>query len=157
MVFLVVSFLLALQPLSYMHSSAIHSCYMSRPLCPLPHHHPNYTWVKSTNYKIHLVMQFPPSSRHIVHLRPKYPPQRPVLNALSTSIKTARLLYNHTQNYNFLYSDFYVSIQQARRQKVWIELQQALVELDRLCGLMVRVLGYRSGGPGSIPGTTRKN
>jgi hypothetical protein len=25
----------------------------------------------------------------------------------------------------------------------------------RLCGLMVRVLGYRSGGPGSIPGTTR--
>jgi hypothetical protein len=27
---------------------------------------------------------------------------------------------------------------------------------DRLCGLMVRVLGYRSGGPGSILGTTRK-
>jgi hypothetical protein len=27
---------------------------------------------------------------------------------------------------------------------------------DGLCGLVVRVLGYRSGGPGSIPGTTRK-
>jgi hypothetical protein len=27
---------------------------------------------------------------------------------------------------------------------------------DRLCGLVVRVLGYRSGGPGSIHGTTRK-
>jgi hypothetical protein len=27
---------------------------------------------------------------------------------------------------------------------------------DRLCGLVVRVLGYRSGGPGSIPGTARK-
>jgi hypothetical protein len=27
---------------------------------------------------------------------------------------------------------------------------------DRLCGLVVRVLGYRSGGPGSSPGTTRK-
>jgi hypothetical protein len=26
---------------------------------------------------------------------------------------------------------------------------------DRLCGLVVRVLNYRSGGPGSIPGTTR--
>jgi hypothetical protein len=26
---------------------------------------------------------------------------------------------------------------------------------DRLCGLVVRVLGYRSGGPGSIPGTIR--
>jgi hypothetical protein len=29
-------------------------------------------------------------------------------------------------------------------------------ECDRLCSLVVRVLGYRSGGPGSIPGTTRK-
>jgi hypothetical protein len=28
---------------------------------------------------------------------------------------------------------------------------------DRLCGLVVRVLGYRSGGPGSIPGITKKN
>jgi hypothetical protein len=28
---------------------------------------------------------------------------------------------------------------------------------DRLCGLVVIVLGYRSGGPGSIPGTTRIN
>jgi hypothetical protein len=27
---------------------------------------------------------------------------------------------------------------------------------DRLCGLVVRVLGYRSWGPGSIPGTNRK-
>jgi hypothetical protein len=28
--------------------------------------------------------------------------------------------------------------------------------MDRLCGLVVRVLGYKSGGLGSIPGTTRK-
>jgi hypothetical protein len=28
--------------------------------------------------------------------------------------------------------------------------------VDRLCGLVVRVLGYRSGGLSSIPGTTRK-
>jgi hypothetical protein len=27
--------------------------------------------------------------------------------------------------------------------------------MELLCGLVVRVLGYRSGGPGSIPGTTR--
>jgi hypothetical protein len=27
---------------------------------------------------------------------------------------------------------------------------------DRLCGLVVKVLGYRSGGPGSNPGPTRK-
>jgi hypothetical protein len=31
-----------------------------------------------------------------------------------------------------------------------------LYYIDRLCGLVVRVLGYRSGGPGSIPGTTKK-
>jgi hypothetical protein len=30
------------------------------------------------------------------------------------------------------------------------------LQIDRLCGLVVRVLGYRSGGPGLIPGTTRK-
>jgi hypothetical protein len=30
------------------------------------------------------------------------------------------------------------------------------IENDRLCGLVVRVLGYRSGGPGSIPVITRK-
>jgi hypothetical protein len=29
-------------------------------------------------------------------------------------------------------------------------------KLDRLCALVVRVLGYRSGGLGSIPGITRK-
>jgi hypothetical protein len=28
--------------------------------------------------------------------------------------------------------------------------------VDRLYGLVVRVLGYRSGGPGSIPSTTKK-
>jgi hypothetical protein len=30
-----------------------------------------------------------------------------------------------------------------------------MIDPDRLCGLVARVLGYRSGGPGSIPGTTR--
>jgi hypothetical protein len=29
------------------------------------------------------------------------------------------------------------------------------IYIYRLCGLVVRDLGYRSGGPGSIPGTTR--
>jgi hypothetical protein len=28
-------------------------------------------------------------------------------------------------------------------------------ERERLCGLVATFLGYRSGGPGSIPGTTR--
>jgi hypothetical protein len=29
------------------------------------------------------------------------------------------------------------------------------LEYDRFCGLVVRVPGYRSRGPGSIPGSTR--
>jgi hypothetical protein len=32
----------------------------------------------------------------------------------------------------------------------------AVLWTDLLCGLVVRVLGYRSEDPGSIPGTTRK-
>jgi hypothetical protein len=35
-------------------------------------------------------------------------------------------------------------------------IKSIFVKIDRLCGLVVRVLGYRSGGPGSIPGTTKK-
>jgi hypothetical protein len=35
-------------------------------------------------------------------------------------------------------------------------IKESRVRLDRLCGLVVRVLGYRSGGPGSISGTTRE-
>jgi hypothetical protein len=31
-----------------------------------------------------------------------------------------------------------------------------IVVKDRLCGLVARILGYRFGGPGSIPGTTKK-
>jgi hypothetical protein len=35
-------------------------------------------------------------------------------------------------------------------------LMNVCIDQDRLCGLVVRVLGFRSGGKGSIPGTTRK-
>jgi hypothetical protein len=37
-----------------------------------------------------------------------------------------------------------------------IQLFMYLHLQDRLCGLVVRVLGFRSGDSGSIPGTTRK-
>jgi hypothetical protein len=33
--------------------------------------------------------------------------------------------------------------------------QKHFIKYYSLCGLVVRVLGYRSGGPGSIPGTTQ--
>jgi hypothetical protein len=35
------------------------------------------------------------------------------------------------------------------------ERSMAYIQMDRLCDLVVRVPGYRSRGPGSIPGTTR--
>jgi hypothetical protein len=38
----------------------------------------------------------------------------------------------------------------------YVKIPTACLEGDRLCGLVVRVLGHRSGCPGSIPGTTRK-
>jgi hypothetical protein len=43
----------------------------------------------------------------------------------------------------------------ASHPKIYYFVRQENV-CDRLCGLVVRVLGYRSGGPGSIPGTTKK-
>jgi hypothetical protein len=36
-----------------------------------------------------------------------------------------------------------------------IGFHQLVYIVDRFCGLLVRFLGYRSGSPGSIPGTTR--
>jgi hypothetical protein len=41
----------------------------------------------------------------------------------------------------------------ASNKIIWSALHE---RMDRLCGLVVRVLGYISGGQGSIPGTTRK-
>jgi hypothetical protein len=38
----------------------------------------------------------------------------------------------------------------------YVHLSFVYASVDRLCGLVVRVLGYRSGGRGSVPGTTRK-
>jgi hypothetical protein len=46
----------------------------------------------------------------------------------------------------------------ARTRSRWVDnIKIGFREVgDRLCCLVVRVLGYRSGGPGSIPGTTKK-
>jgi hypothetical protein len=49
------------------------------------------------------------------------------------------------------FADLYRDCSHGRRQIVLVREEQ-----DRLCDLVVRVLGYRSGGPGSRPGTTKK-
>jgi hypothetical protein len=76
LVLLEVSFLLAFPPISYMHSSSPHSCYMP---CPSPpwFDHSNYTWRRVQVMK--LIMQFSPTSYHFISLRSKYSPQHPVL------------------------------------------------------------------------------
>jgi hypothetical protein len=39
--------------------------------------------------------------------------------------------------------------------KIWIIISSSIIIIDRLCDLVVRVPGYRSRGPGSIPCATR--
>jgi hypothetical protein len=66
----------------------------------------------------------------------------------------ARVAFLETASHDLIL--FYV--QQMLKKKVSFNslLETLFFILDRLCGLVVRVLGYRSGSPGSIPGTTRK-
>jgi hypothetical protein len=49
----------------------------------------------------------------------------------------------------------YVKVKFLQMRLVYISTY-ILYVVGSLCGLVVRVLGYRSGGPDSIPGTTRK-
>jgi hypothetical protein len=49
----------------------------------------------------------------------------------------------------------YIQSNKSRYISIYIYIY-IYIYTDRLCGLVVRVLGYRSGGPGSIPGTTTK-
>jgi hypothetical protein len=75
---LVISFLLTFPPISCMHYSSTHSCYM-----PNESHPP---WLDNSNYTLRrvqimkpLIMQFSPNSCHFISLRSKYSPQHPVL------------------------------------------------------------------------------
>jgi hypothetical protein len=55
----------------------------------------------------------------------------------------------------FLRHELKRDVQFRRTEYSYLDLVYVAVVSDRLCGLVVGVLGYRSGGPGSIPGTTR--
>jgi hypothetical protein len=52
--------------------------------------------------------------------------------------------------------DFQIAGCRGRLDQARVSLHKVIQTTDRLCGLVVRVLGYRSGGPGSIPGTAKK-
>jgi hypothetical protein len=76
LVFLVVSYLLAFPPVSYMHSS-----FPPLVLHALPIHsfdHSIYIWRRVQIMKL-FIMHFSPTSCHLTPLRSKYSPQHPVL------------------------------------------------------------------------------
>jgi hypothetical protein len=50
----------------------------------------------------------------------------------------------------------YSAERQCRKNNLFFFFWRSFIRTDRFCGLLGRVLGYRSRGPGSIPGTTRK-
>jgi hypothetical protein len=76
--FLLVSFLPAFAPKSYIQSSSPHACYVNCPSHPPWLDYSNYTWRRVKVMKL-LIMQFSQTSRHFISLRPKYSSQRPVL------------------------------------------------------------------------------
>jgi hypothetical protein len=94
--------------------------------------HCNYTWRRAQVMKL-LVMQFCQSP-----LQPKYSPRGPVLKQPQSmflpSCKKPSFtpIQNHRQNHS-----------------------PVSCHTDRLCGVVVRVPGYRSRDLGSIPGATR--
>jgi hypothetical protein len=55
-----------------------HWCYMACPSYLLSLDHSNYTWWRLQVMKF-LIMQFYPTSSHLISLRSKYSPQHPVL------------------------------------------------------------------------------
>jgi hypothetical protein len=115
------SVLLAFSPISYMHSSSPHSCYI---LCPthLPWlDHSHYIWWKVQSAPHYAVFSNLPSvhlssvqifsSAHYSQISSVcIPPlmQRPSFTPIQ----------KHRQNYGSAYSNFYVFRQQTRRQKL---------------------------------------
>jgi hypothetical protein len=83
------------------------------------------------------------------------PAQMQCKGAISTNL---RALWRHSTNsYDMKWrlSRSVVRVNEIPELMVGYKTSERLIT-DRLCGLVARVLGYRSGSPGSIPGTTSK-
>jgi hypothetical protein len=70
----------------------------------------------------------------------------------STTLTLLRIIVNTDYKFRFNWNYLYIW-----RCSIKPKLAVSVYNIeDRLCGLVARVRGYRSGGPGSIPATTRK-
>jgi hypothetical protein len=70
------------------------------------------------------------------------------------SSQTYRTLFTDAKIWNTIFLFFFFS--PCVSLLVNGEYENYIPYNDRLCGLVVRALGYRFGGPGSISGTTKK-
>jgi hypothetical protein len=80
------------------------------------------------------------------------------LRRIRSTKSQQHIVYRRSNVHKELESSDYGSVSKSNtiRFKFLIHFKCTFQNIDRLCGLVVRVLGYRSGGPGSIPATTRK-
>jgi hypothetical protein len=83
-----------------------------------------------------------------------------ILNSRSTTHKNqtrthVTLSFQSYSTGNLQISDLPVENGGWKHSQLWNKIRYIRIYRDRLCGLVVRVLGYRFGDPGSIPGTTR--
>jgi hypothetical protein len=89
------------------------------------------------------------SETYYCHLIRKHGPLLTVLWPSHTSTIQERPIRITAQSY-------FLATTKENPNRELFQITLAFSILDRLCGLVVRVLGYRSGGPGSISSTTRK-
>jgi hypothetical protein len=112
-------FPLAFPPISYMHSSSPHSCYI-----PCLSHPP---WLDHSNYVLRgvqvmklLVMQFPPVSRNFIPLRSKYSPQHTLSLCSSLNVRDqASRPYRTTGKIIVLYILIFTFLNSSREDKTF--------------------------------------
>jgi hypothetical protein len=67
----------------------------------------------------------------------------------------AILVHRHEPNYCGVKELFVLTANSGQREAKMLHALSTMAHRDCLCGLVVRVAGYRFRGPGSIPSATR--
>jgi hypothetical protein len=80
-----------------MHSSSPHVCYIPWPVHPPCLDHSHNTWRRVEVMKL-ILMQFPPTSYHIIPLRSTYSPQHPQYYAKKLKYKPFHIRYEERKS-----------------------------------------------------------